>query len=416
MVLTDHRPEAIIACLGALKAGKIMVAADPSFPIDRLKFMTDDSRAEAVLTYGDNIKIAAHLVNRNRSMINVDALGSDISIDNLSLKRAPDDPAIIRYTSGSSGRPKGVIRNHRRSLFSYMSLSNRTALCPEDRLIILRRLSFNTGDTFKSLMAGAAIFPYDIKERGVQGLGEFLRAEKITYFLATPSIFRYFAQELGQHETFPHLRLIKLGGEPLFRADVNLYKSHFAPNCILLNQLSASEMGNICQYWISKDTMIDSAIVPVGYPVANKKVLLVDDACNEVDTNCIGEFAVASRYLSTGYWNDSGLTSEKFLRSRDNTDERLYLSGDLGRMIPNGCFLHLGRKDNQVKIRGAKVEFGEVEAVLSEHPQIKQSAVLAFDRPSGDKYLTAYVVLRGDPAPTVTDINAYFRDKACPTI
>ena len=179
MVLTDHRPEAIIACLGALKAGKIMVAADPSFPIDRLKFMTDDSRAEAVLTYGDNIKIAAHLVNRNRSMINVDALGSDISIDNLSLKRAPDDPAIIRYTSGSSGRPKGVIRNHRRSLFSYMSLSNRTALCPEDRLIILRRLSFNTGDTFKSLMAGAAIFPSTLRSVGFRVWASFCAPRKL---------------------------------------------------------------------------------------------------------------------------------------------------------------------------------------------------------------------------------------------
>ena len=411
MVLTDQRPEAIISCVGVLKAGKIMVALDPSLPISQLIFTADDSRAEAIVTYGDNVERGIQLANRDRSVIYVDALRNSASADNIGLKRSPHDPAIIRYTSGSTGRPKGVTTNHRQNLFSYMLLINGSYICPEDRAIILRRLSFSNKDTLSGLMAGVALFPFDLKERGAHDIGRFLHTEEVTYFAATPSIFRNFAQELTDGEEFPHLRMIKLGGEPLFRADVELYKKHFPPNCILLNQLSSHEMGNICQYWITKETNIVSTIVPVGYPVEGKTVLLVDDEHKKVEVNQIGEIAVASSYLSTGYWNNSALTNDKFLASEENSDERTYLSGDLGRLLPDGCLVHVGRKDDQVKIRGAKVEISEVEAVLSEHPQIKQSAVVALDRTSGDKYLVGYIVPRHNPAPTVTDINDYLRKR-----
>ena len=411
MVLTDTRPEATIACLGGMKAGKIIVAGDPSFPIDRLRFMAEDSKAEAVLTYGDNVNLGVELANQNRFVINIDALGSDRQINTFTINRGPDDPATFRYTSGSTGRPKGVIRTHRRNLFSYISLINSSYICSEDRIVLLRRISFNDKDTFSGLLVGATLFPFDIREQGILRLANFLSKEAISYFAATPSIFRHFAQELTQDYVFPDLRLIKLGGEPLFRADFELFKKYFSPSCVLLNQLSANEMGNICQYWMTKDTKIETPIVPVGYPIEDKKVVLIDESENQIGMNEVGEIAVASRYLSTGYWNDPELTTSKFLARKDKPDEPLYLSGDLGRMLPDGCVLHVGRKDDQVKIRGGKVELREVEAVLSEHPQIKQSVVVCFDRANGEKYLTAYLVSGSVPAPSVGDIKAYSRRK-----
>lgn len=411
VVLTDHSIRAITSFLGVLKAGKIMVAVDPFFPIDRLKLMADDTKSEAIIAYGDHVQLASDLANQERRVIDIDALASHVSADNTGLKRSAADPAILRYTSGSTGKPKGVLTNHRKNLATYMPRINGSHICPEDRVIILRRLTFTAADTFSTLLTGAAAFPFDIKERGLLDLGGFLRDEEITYLVATPSIFRCFAQELKEHEEFPDLRVVQMGGEPLFRADLEHYRKHFSPNCFLLNQFSSGEMGPVCHYWISKETEIDTPIVPAGFPVEGKKVFLFDDERKEVEDNEIGEIAVASRYLSSGYWNDSELTSNRFFNSEANSDERLYLSGDLGRMSPDGCLIYVGRKDDQVKIRGAKVEIREVEAILSEHPRIKGSAVVANARANGEKYLTAYVVPLNQPAPTVGDINDYLRKK-----
>ena len=411
IVLTDHRPEAIISYLGALKAGKIVVPADPSFPLDRLTFMTDDSKAEAILAYGDNFGVGEQLSSHNRKIINASTIRSDISTEDIGLTRPPLGPSEIRYTSGSTGRPKGVVISDRWRIFQCMDRINTGHICPEDRLIILRRLTFSLTDTLSVLLAGAVLFPFDIKERTLHDLVSFLRNEAITCFASTPSVFRCIAQELTTPDDRMHLRLIILSGEPLFRSDVELYKKHFPASCILLNQLSGNEMGTTCQYWITKETRIETALVPVGYPVEGKQVLLRDDEQKQVGVNETGEIAVASRYLSTGYWNNSELTNDQFLASQRDIDGRMYLSGDIGRMLPDGCLLYVGRKDGQVKINGAKVEMGEVEAVLSEYPQIKQSAVTSFDRNGGVKYLAAYVVSRFKPAPTVTEINDYLRKK-----
>jgi amino acid adenylation domain-containing protein len=411
VILTDHSVQSIVSFLGVLKAGKILVALDPFFPVDRLKIMLEDSKAEAILAYGDYLELASRLSSRERGVVNIDALDPRIPVNSSLPSRRPDDPAILRYTSGSSGTPKGVLTNHRRNLATYMPRINSSHICPEDRIIVLRRLTFGPTDSFSSLLAGAAALLFDINERGLLQLGDFLRQERVTYLVATPSIFRCFAQDLKEHDQFPDLRVIQTGGEPLFRADLEHYRKHCTDTCFLLNQFSSSEMGPVCQYWISKESKIDTPIVPVGYPVEGKRVFLFDDQRKEIKEEQIGEIAVASRYLSSGYWNDTELTNSKFFDRDSNPNERLYLSGDVGRMLPDGCLIYVGRKDDQVKIRGAKVEIREVEAILSQHPQVKDSAVIANTRVSGEKYLAAYIVALDRPAPTVGDIKDYLRLK-----
>jgi acyl carrier protein len=284
-------------------------------------------------------------------------------------------------------------------------------ICPDDRVIILRPLSSVPADTLTGLMAGETIFPIDIKGQALLSLGKFLNTEKITHFSVTPTLFRYFAQELRNGEQFPLLRMIKFGGEPLFRADVEVYKRCLLPSCIIVNRLSGNEMGPICQYWMTTDSKIDTAIVPVGYPIEGKTLVLLNDEDKEVDPGQVGEIVVTSRYLSSGYWNKSKLTNEKFPTPEAISDEQQYLSGDLGQRLSDDCLIYVGRKDDQIKIRGAKVTIGEVEAVLSEHPQIKQSAVVAIDRTNGDKYLVAYVVARGDVVPPINGLRNFLNAK-----
>jgi len=411
MVLADQSVKAIVACLGVLKAGKILVATDPSFPVDRLNNIADDSNSDAILAFGHNHQTAANLTSKTRWTINLDTLSCDLPTANPGIRRSALDPAIIRYTSGSTGKPKGVLRNHRKTLHTYRARINASHLCPQDRKIILRRLSFSVTDAFSALMAGASVFPYDINEHGLHLLGGFLNTEEITYFVATPSLFRHFAQELDTNAKFPCLRVIQLGGEPLFRSDIDHYKRQVSANCSLLNQYASSEMGTVCQLWIGKESNFNSSIVPAGYPVDGKKIVLLDEERNEVSSGQTGEIAVTSRNLSTGYWNNSELTNDKFLPSKVNLNERLYISGDLGQLLPDGCLLYIGRKDDQVKIRGAKVEIPEIEATLSEHPQIKQVAIVAFDHDNGDKYLAAYIVPQSGSALNTSEINSYLRLK-----
>ena len=412
VILSEQNLTAIILSFAIWKSGNIVIAIEPSFPTEQIVSTVNEAQADAILTTNENLGLAPAVANRMRvPVIHFDSLAIDVPDKDLELRIPSAAPAEIRYSSGSTGKPKGIVRSHRRLLSSARSTINLAHICPDDRLIALTKLRFGTRDLLRCLLSGATLFPFDIEKESMGNLARLLNLEKITYYESVPTIFRYLVGQLDETATFPFMRLIQLGGDLLYRSDIVSYKKYFSDECILMNRLSAGETGNLCVFFIDKNTEIDTSIVPVGYPVEGKKVFLLDDTQNEVEVNQIGKIAVASRYLSSGYWNNSELTNDKFLPSKVSGDERLFLSGDLGRMLPDGCLVYVGRKDDQVKIRGAKVEIGEIEAVLSEHPQIKQSAVVAFDRSSGDKYLTAYIVRRSLPAPTVTDINDYLRKK-----
>jgi acyl-coenzyme A synthetase/AMP-(fatty) acid ligase len=195
--------------------------------------------------------------------------------------------------------------------------------------------------------------------------------------------------------------------------DVELYKKYLPPECILVNWLSSTEVGAIAGYFIDKKTEVSEDTVPVGYAVEGKELLLLDNARKQVGFNEIGEFAVKSRYLSEGYWRTPELTSVKFLPDPDGGDRRTYLSGDLGRMHPDGCLEYLGRKDSQLKIRGYRFEATEVEQALLDLNTVKQAVVMARedrDRPA-EQRLIAYVVSDSQPTPSVVQMRALLKDK-----
>ena len=412
VIVSEQNLTAIVLLFAIWKAGKIVIAIEPSFPAEQIVSTINESQAEAIVTTNDNLGLAPTVAHSAMvPIINFDTLTIDGSDEDLELRIPDEAPAEIRYSSGSTGKPKGIVRSHRRLLNSARSTINLAHTCPEDRLIALTRLRFGARDLLRCLLSGATLYPFDIEKDSMGNLVRLLNVERITHYESVPTIFRYLIGQLDGKTAFPFMRLVQLGGDLLYRSDITSYKKYFPDHCILMNRLSAGETGNLCVFFIDKNTEIDTSIVPVGYPIEGKQLFLLDDLRNKVGVNQIGEIAVASRYLSSGYWNNSDLTNEKFFLSNVGSDERLYVSGDLGRMLPDSCLIYVGRKDDQVKIRGAKVEIGEIEAVLSEHPQIKQSAVAAFERSSRDKYLTAYIVRRSHRALTVTDINDYLRKK-----
>jgi acyl carrier protein len=205
--------------------------------------------------------------------------------------------------------------------------------------------------------------------------------------------------------------VIRIGGSPASKRDVELFEKHFAPGCLLVNGLSSSETGIISQIFVNSNNPVIGTTVPVGYSADDKEILLLDEGGNEIGPNTVGEIAVRSRYLAPGYWRKPELTRAKFLSDPMQGDERIYLTGDLGRRFPDGCLEYIGRKDLRVKVRGYTIETAEVETTLRDHPAITEAAVVARDDQSGDKRLVAYLVLKRKPAPGVKELQRYLMEK-----
>src|SRR5262245_477661 len=357
-----------------LKAGKIFVIIDPSFPEERINYLLADSQANLVVGNTTTLRVARSYLHKGTDLLDQDELVATSTSDDLDFRVPPDSLATLVYTSGSTGRPKGVVQNHRNLLHTVLRDAEAVNFSPYDRLALLRWNSTSGAivDLLDGLLNGAAVHPYSILKDGFVHLSSWLIHEEITIFNSVASTFRHFLSVIGG-EFFPQMRFIYIGGEPVNRNDVELYKKHFSDECILVVRMGCSEAGKVCQYMIDKNSTIPGNNVPVGYAHEDLKILLLDESGKKVRPGEAGEIAVRSRFLSPGYWRMPELTKARLLPDPSSRDEKIYLSGDLGRMTPEGCLFHLGRKDLQVKIRGYRVEVAEVERVLVQHPGVKEA-------------------------------------------
>jgi len=413
-LLLEHGGPLITAMLGLLKAGKFYVPLDPLLPYGRSTSILEDSQADFVITDDKNLDLAKRLAKNESMVINLDQIDARVSAENLGLSTSPDTLSYIIYTSGSTGRPVGVVQNHSNVLHQGMRLTNAFHICAEDRLTLFASCSTGQAMTniYNALLNGATLFPFNIREEGFAHLGAWLIEKEITVYHSSATVFRYFVDTLTGKQAFPKLRLIKLGSEPVSTRDLGLYKEYFRQGCIFVNALSSTETGTVCTCFFNKETPISEGTVPVGYAVEDMEVsVLDDDGGIEAGFNHIGQIAVKSRYLSRGYWQRPDLTEAKFLADSKGGDERICLTGDLGRMMPDGCLVHTGRKDFQVKIRGYRVEVHEIEKALLGLSAIKQAVVVGREDRPGDQRLVAYLVPNRQPAPSVSELRRFLGDK-----
>jgi acyl-coenzyme A synthetase/AMP-(fatty) acid ligase/acyl carrier protein len=251
---------------------------------------------------------------------------------------------------------------------------------------------------------GAALFPYDLATEGFAPLAEWMRAHRITIFHTLPTSFRSFCATVSADATFPALRILQLGGESINSEDVKYFQRHFLPHCVLVHAMGPTETFTIRRLFITHEWHSSDSKVPVGYAVPDKEVLLWDETGREVGADQIGEIVVRSKYLALGYWRRPDLTEAAFIPDPRGGDERLYFTGDLGMMRPDGCLIHMGRKDFQVKIRGYRVEVAEIEVALLGLGSIKAAIVHAQADDAGEHRLVAYLVPAAGEAPTVSEL------------
>lgn len=407
--------DALVAAaeIGLLKAGKIFVPLDPSFPEARLTALLEECRAPLVLTTRRYEALARDLAGASSRVLNVAALDGALSTDNPGLALSPDALAYILYTSGSTGRPKGVVNNHRGLLHQVMRRTNALHISTEDRVTLLGSMSGAQALTllYIPLLNGAAVFLRDLKERGLVDLASWLNREGMTCYRSNASIFRRWASHLIGSERFPQLRLVELASEPVYRSDFELYRRHFGPDCLFVNAFASTETGAICFNVLDHDSEVAGGLVPVGYPFEDTEVLLLDETGAAVSAGEVGEIVVRTRGLAVGYWQQEELTRAKFVEDPGGGDIRTYLLGDVGRLDADGCLVHLGRGDSRVKIRGHRIELGEIEAALRESDEVRQAIVVDQEDNRGEKRLVAYIVPQGEKQPTRGALRRVLRER-----
>jgi len=423
----------LAAIFGVLKTGKCYVPIDPSFPEARNRYILEHSQACLVVTNTANLTAAQSLVaagDCDCEIVNIDELSAELSRENPSVEISPDALAYIIYTSGSTGKPKGVFQNHRNLLHNARNQINAFHLGVGDRMPLVHSCSVMGAVRviYNALLSGTSLYPFDVKAEGLNALRDLLIREKITAFHAVATLFRHFAEIFQAGDDFSQLRLVILGGEAMSRKDVEFYKQHFPDNCLLCTGLGSTEAGTIRIFVLNKEIEITTGNVPPGYAVEGIDVLLWDEQGNEVSPGDVGEIVLQSEYLALGYWRrgesageDAGEAAKRQTNEQANEQAneqvfvpiapgsrvRRFRTGDLGRFLPDGCLVHMGRKDFQVKIRGFRVNVAEIEAALMDSEQLKETVVVGRERPSGEIVLVAYVVPRGQGEVAAEDRAAF---------
>ncbi len=396
-ILLADQISSIVALLAILKSGNISVFIDPTRPHKEIVAILNDTQATLLVTEQAHWVLAdmvAAQAAQPCQLFQIDADLSHVPTANLERVIPAESYAQIVYTSGSTGKPKGVIRTHAMLLRLSMAHANSYYITPQDRMMAPAPILFGSSlaVVVAALLNGATLLPFDIGAQGTAALAAWLRRENVTIYHSVASVFRHFLTTISPTEAFPAVRVVKLGGEAIYRQDIDLYKRHFSDNCVVRVGLASTETNAYSWYFLDKTSNVEQPVVPVGYVLPEQEVLIWDEDHQSVGPHEVGEIVVRSRYLAPGYWRKPALTAAKFLPDPAGSDKRIYLTGDLGRIRPDGILEHLGRKDQMVKIRGYRVELAAIEGALLELPGVCEAAVIADDTAAHNQRLVAYIV------------------------
>jgi amino acid adenylation domain-containing protein len=407
-VLLDQGTSLVAAILGVLISRNFYVPIAPPPPnpgpgdASLAGRVLDDAQAHLIVTDGRNLAFAKE-ATRTVGIVNIDEVDSGLSAEDPGRPVTPDDLAYLFYTSGSTGRPKGVADTHRNVLHNIMRYTNSLRICSSDRLTLLQSSSSSgsVSSLFGALLNGATVLPFDLRKEGAGRVTQWMREERVTIYHSTPAVFRLLTHDAVP---LPDLRLIRLEGDQASSRDVDIYRKHFSDSCVLVNGLGATECGLVRQYFVGKDTSVGDGVLPIGHPVEDMDIVLLDEDGKDVGTDCLGEIAVRSRYLSPGYWRRPDLTARAFTADPRSVGCFMYRTGDLGLMCSDGRLEHRGRRDLRRKVRGQWVDTVEVESALLGLGGIAQAVAQIREDEGGDTRLVAYLVGDGTRVMTVRDI------------
>jgi amino acid adenylation domain-containing protein len=406
-ILLERSPETIVAILGVLKAGAAYLPLDPAYPAGRLRFMLEDSRAGALVTQQRFSEIASMeparriCLDQERSRIDAQPVhnpGSPVSAGNL---------AYMIYTSGSTGQPKGVLIEHGGVVNMAQAQAATFGVGAGARVLQFASLSFDASvfEIVLALLSGATLCLARSEELlPGPALNKLLHDQAISHATLTPSVLAALPAPRSRDE-LPALRAIIAAGEECSSEIV----TRWAAGRAFFNAYGPTE----ATVWTTvAHGPLDGSKPPIGRPIANKQVYLLDAAQQLVPIGVAGEIYIGGAGMARGYLNRPDLTAERFVPDPFSKEPglRLYRSGDLARYRADGQLEFLGRIDQQVKLRGFRIELGEIEATLAGHPAVREAAVLLREDRPGTQRLVAYVVPQ-DGMPAINELRAFLEER-----
>lgn len=408
-----HRSiELVTGILGILKAGGAYVPLDSAYPRERLAFMLRDTNVQVLLTEQSLLSRFTDCTGQTVCLDRDWPLIAQEEQDNPPHQTVADNLAYVMYTSGSTGTPKGVMVPHRAVLrlvcgADYVRLdANRVHL-------LLAPLSFDasTFELWGALLHGARciIFAQDVP--AIERLGSVIQRQRVTTLWLTASLFNMIIDEAPQ--ILSGVQQLLTGGEALSVSHVRRALESL-PGTAFVNGYGPTESTTFaCCYPIPRVLDERLASVPIGRPIANTKVYVLDRNRNPVPVGVRGELYIGGEGLARGYLNQVELTAEKFIENPFSEDRqsRLYKTGDEVRYLPDGNIEFLGRTDHQIKIRGFRVEPGEIESALEGHFTVRKSLVAVGEDRSGEKRLLAYVVGENGRKPDAVQLGDYLKER-----
>ena len=414
----DRSLAMIEGLLGILKAGGAYVPLDPRYPAARLAWIAEDSGLAALVTVEplhDLVPVPVETV------VCLDTAGPLLEMEPATAPESgarPDNLAYVIYTSGSTGRPKGSLITHGNVTRLFTRTDPWYGFGPDDVWTLFHSFAFDFSvwEIWGALLYGGrlVIVPWWVS-RSPEAFHDLLVRERVAVLNQTPSAFRQLVQaDLDAGEGDLALRLVIFGGEALEPASLApWFDRHGDRRPVLVNMYGITETTvHVTYREVSRADLAEAGRSPVGVPIPDLRVHLLDRHLHLVPVGVPGEMFVAGAGLARGYLGRPDLTAERFVPDPfGRPGERLYRSGDLARRLPDGDLEYLGRIDHQVKIRGFRIELGEIEAALASHPDVREAVALLREDPSGDRRLVAWVVPRAGAEIETAELRSFLKDR-----
>ncbi|MEH2238479.1 non-ribosomal peptide synthetase [Nostoc sp.] len=386
--------EMIVGLLGILKAGGAYLPLDSSYPQERLKFMLEDAQVSVLLTQENLLKSFEYFLNPIVCIDKDWGIITQGNKNNLENSITSNNLAYVIYTSGSTGKPKGVAINHK-AVNRLVCNTNYIKLSSSDKIAQASNTSFDaaTFEIWGALLNGAQLV--GVSKDVILSPHEFalqLRQKDISILFLTTALLEQISRDVPQ--AFASLRYLLFGGEAINIRWVKKILKHGVPKH-LIHVYGPTENTTFSSYYHIQQLPESSTFIPIGCPINNTQIYILDTYLQPLPIGVMGELYIGGDGLAREYLNRTELTAQCFITNsfNNNSKTRLYKTGDLARYLPDGNIEFLGRIDNQVKIRGFRIELSEIEAVLSEHPVVKETVVIAEEDMPDNKYLVAYIVL-----------------------
>jgi amino acid adenylation domain-containing protein len=408
LMVDDNTIEMIIGMISILKAGGAFLPIDPDFPKERIEYMFADSNIAILLTQGklrDEIRFEGEIINlENQSLFTGEC-------SNLEKINQSNDLVYVIYTSGSTGKPKGVQIEHTSIVNQIFGLEKIYTFNSSLHHILLAPITFDPSvqQIFLPLTSGGKLFLVSKSTKhNIKELWEFIVSNRVDIVNTVPSLMNVLLDNVNSCDGL-HFKYIILAGE-VFKKNLYLRLKENLSAEKIINIYGPTEAAINTTLYECKPEEIN-ATVPIGKPLMNYSVFILDEQQNILPIGADGEICISGVGLAQGYLNNPELTAEKFVANPFIPGERMYRTGDLGRWTATGNIEFLGRIDYQVKVSGIRVELGEIETVLGQHTAVQETVVIDHEDYSGNKRLIAYVVPKQEQTITIDEMRSFLKDK-----